>query len=192
MICCLKYVLDKLCPGVDYSSRGCEFNVSETTLLVNKVSADRRAQKTWFLWPDATSILHWKQWLCSAAVISVLTKSHLGKEELCHTGYRPPLREVRAGTSGRSLKGKPCQNEWRSLSYSLWLFWLVFLSIPGSPSRDVLPTVNWALTYQFQFLKTVSHTCAQTILTGQFFTWYSFFPGLLNWWQRLAIALSIQ
>lgn len=43
---CLKHVLDKLCPGVDYSSRDCEFNVSETTLLVNKVSADRRAQKT--------------------------------------------------------------------------------------------------------------------------------------------------
>lgn len=115
-----------------------------------------------------------------------------GKGRLCHTGYCPPLREVRAGTSGRSLKEKPCRKEWRSLSYSLWLFGLVFLPIPGSPSRDVLPTVNWALTHQFQFLKTVSHTCAQAILTGQFFTWCSFFPGLLSWWQRLAIALSIQ
>lgn len=40
-------VLDKLCPGGSYSTLGCELNVAEATMLLNKLSIDRSTQKTW-------------------------------------------------------------------------------------------------------------------------------------------------
>lgn len=40
------YVLDKLHSNKNYSAIGCEFNVNESSIILNKVSLNRNIQKT--------------------------------------------------------------------------------------------------------------------------------------------------